>query len=371
MSTHCWRPRSGDYWLATDGGLTRFDPDPAHQRFTNYIPSQPAEAALINALIEEDDGTLLLGTHGGLFRFSARTAKPVFEPVSYGASIAKPGTLKIMALTRDVRGHLWLGTENGLFEDRKNGEWQRYGAAEGLPSEFSFSFSRSPDDRLWVGFRGGFGRVVAEPQRGLPLLELTQTLAQGLPFKDVRAILFASDDRRWMATDIGLVEWLQPKDGRPLFRHYQAEDGVPADQIRALAEDSAGNVWVGTRRNGLMSLARTRFKTLAQEAGLHLSGDQMLLTSQSGKVCIFDVADRGRRIYCEDDSGERFVTFNPALPPAVLAIAPFWLEMAHADPRGGWWMSSDLGTFRFPILGKPHDLLLPSTATRFFRRFGR
>ena len=66
----------------------------------------------------------------------------------------------------------------------------------------------------------------------------------GLPDDDVRALRFSSDGRRWAGTSTGLVDWSNPER----LHILGMRDGLSDDSIYALAEDPAGDLWIGTRR---------------------------------------------------------------------------------------------------------------------------
>lgn len=358
--------RTGEYWLATDGGLSRFDPRPGEKRFTNYAPSGPLEAQYINSLIEDQDGSLLLGTNSGLYRFQTRHPATAFEPVDFGASSDIPGAAKVHAITHDARGRLWLGTEHGLYRRGEDGKWTRYGAEDGLPGVFVLSLGKEKEDRIWVGLRGGFGRIAVDPKPGAPVLDFVQTEKDGLVGRDVRAIWFGANGRRWIATDRGLMEWMIDSNRVSRFRAYAVQDGLPVEEILSLAEDAASNLWVGTRRSGLLRAGQSRFQTFSRSDGLQLGGDQTLLEARSGEVCIFDVGDRQTQVYRQKDG--HFTAAYPTLPGSAAATVPHWLQMALEDHKGAWWFSTPYGLFRFPALDAHSDLrLLPQCAIdRFF-----
>src|ERR1700687_1620321 len=60
--------RAGQYWIATDGGITRFHPEARQNRFVTYAPPGPPDSLHINTVVEDGDGSILLGTSAGLYR---------------------------------------------------------------------------------------------------------------------------------------------------------------------------------------------------------------------------------------------------------------------------------------------------------------
>ncbi|HEU4893509.1 MAG TPA: two-component regulator propeller domain-containing protein [Vicinamibacterales bacterium] len=355
--------RAGEYWIATDGGITRFDPRPGRTRFTTYVPPGPAEARYINGMAEEPDGTLALATNAGLFWFRASQRVPIFERVDLEEPADLPAATKVHRAAHDDRGRLWLATEGGLVQRRANG-WTFYGRANGLPDDFVTSLTTDREGRLWAGFTGGFGRIASDPGPAAPIFDLVRSDDTGRLGRQVRALWFGRDGRRWIGTDVGLREWLADAKGVSQFVEHPT-DGVPDGVVLSLCEDAAGNLWIGTRRNGLVRAAPSEFFMFGPADGLRLGRDQTLIPTQSGDVALFDIGDRRKQVYIHDRG--RFIVTRPALPPAVGAI-PHWLHTAKQDHTGAWWFSTESGVFRFPTLDGRFDLHLLANdhADRFF-----
>ena len=110
----------------------------------------------------------------------------------------------VTALAQDHSGFLWIGTPNGLV--RHDGyRFRRY--------------ARDPQDPQSLG--GVF----------------------------IRALLVARDGRLWVATDADGVSVYDPASGHFTRHSHQAgrSDSLSHNQVRALAEDADGSIWLGTR----------------------------------------------------------------------------------------------------------------------------
>ena len=365
--------RAGAYWVATDGGASLFDPRPRQTRFMTYAPSDPGEARHVNALIEEPDGNLLLGTSGGLYRFRILNHPPTFERIDFGPSPDPSRPVMVNAMATDTRGSLWLGTNYGLYHREMNGGWSHYGTESGLsvdrwiggePAAFVDSFAQEGNGRLWVAFTNGIGRIAIDLKPGTPVLDFAQIDQSGLG--RVRALWFGTDGRRWIATESGLKEWVTDSNGVSRFREHAIRDKLTREAFLSIAEDIAGNVWVGTRRSGLLHVGSSRFETFGPIEGLQLGQDQVLLETRSGQVSVLDSGGKRTQVYRQGGQ-RRFAAILPALPEAVASV-PHWLQMAIEDHKGAWWFSTTSGLFRFPTLGGKSDLRLlsESSVDRFF-----
>ena len=135
--------RTGEYWVATDGGLSRLDPRPGETRFTNYAPSGAVEARHINDLTEDSDGSLLLGTSFGLYRFTALRHPAIFERIDFIPSPHPPEQVMVNAIAQDTDGSLWLATNHGLYQRGRNAGWTHYDRWTGAgPPAFAYSFAK-------------------------------------------------------------------------------------------------------------------------------------------------------------------------------------------------------------------------------------
>lgn len=362
--------RSGEFWVASDGGISRFDPRPGQARFTTYAPSGPEDARHVNALLEDVDGSILLGTSFGLYRFKPSGRPAMFEHVEVGRSADRKGAVMVNALARDAHGALWLATNKGLYY-RGSADWERYGGendpkqalSSGIQSDlFVNSFADEGNGRLWAAFKDGFGRLVTAPKPGTPVFDFVQTGHPG--FKGgVRSLWFGRDARRWIASESGFWEWVTDSTGQARFRQLTIYDEFPRETFISLREDGAGNLWIGTRRSGLVQLGSSRFETFTIREGLRLGSEQLLLEERSGRVSVFDVAGRRAVVYRWGGGGQPYNAIQPDLPE----LGASGSHTAIEDRQGAWWVSTLFGLFRLPSLAGRADLcLLPESEVKQF-----
>src|SRR5262249_26242544 len=107
-----------------------------------------------------------------------------------------------------------------------------------------------------------------------------------------------------------------------------------------------GNLWIGTRRGGVMRLSGAGFRTFSEADGLVFSGDDKILQTRSDLICVAAIGDPRRPVRCHD--GQKFRAMFPRLPPDVLASAPTSQQSTIQDHLGAWWISSGRGLLRFP-----------------------
>jgi ligand-binding sensor domain-containing protein/signal transduction histidine kinase len=120
-----------------------------------------------------------------------------------------------------------------------------YGVASGLPEETVQAFAQTPDHYLWIGTTGGLARF-----DGTHFTVFDRENTPAFRENSIFCLLSAKDGSLWIGTEgSGLVHY---KNGA--FRAYGRSDGLTDFFVRALAQDAAGAIWIGTN-NGLFRIA--------------------------------------------------------------------------------------------------------------------
>jgi signal transduction histidine kinase len=282
------RTRRGILWAAAGGRLVGLPSGEVHTR-ADGLPTGP-----IAALADDRDGNLWIGAPGGLARlgrdglrlFTGRDGLPDDE---------------ISSLLVDREETLWVGTRRGGVAQLTDRTLATVGALAGIDLE---SMCEAGDTSLWFGTRQ---RGVARWREG----KLTMfTAADGLPSNSVHAVLPDGADAVWLGTSRGLARFRGGKIEDPhvwdrfvagLFRDrsgalwisgngelgrytgtlkvFRPEHGIPAGQLRAVAQDGQGAIWVSAV-GGLVRADRDRFVVPALERGL--GGVRAMLASRDG-----------------------------------------------------------------------------------------
>ncbi len=258
-----------------------------------------------------------------------------------------PEASMVSSLHLDRQGVLWAASLSGLYRRGTDGSWTRL-TVQDDPIDFINAVVEDPGGGLWICTRlSGFGRMAGTIGNRL-VLDPKFGLRDGLPDRDVRTLWFGSDGRRWAGTSSGLVDW----SSASRLQILTAKDGLSDDSIYALMEDPAQNLWIGTRRGGVMRMGLPDWKTFGRADGLSLGHDEMIMNTRAGEVCIADLSDPRRALRCQE--GDHFATFIPPLPKK--AIAPNSSEMVLQDHVGGWWISTGSGVFRYAPAERAADL---------------
>lgn len=220
--------------------LSGLDPS---RRLSSYITDnwrveEQLPDNMVNVVLQGPDGYLWLATSYGLARFDGK----YFTVYNKGNSDAMASN-KVLALHRGRRGALWIGTGAGAARF-KDGEMNSL--SEIIGREFKDNiFTIGEDDRgnIWFGsvdcgvsrFETGTGQLV------------TYTDKDGLSNNFIRSIFQDSAGRLWIGTRKGLNRFDYDTG---VFVVYTREEGLPGDFVRDIYEDSRKILWVGTYDGG-------------------------------------------------------------------------------------------------------------------------
>lgn len=229
-------------WLGTRRGLLSLDA--ATGSVTPVPAADTMTTPIINHLLFDTDGNLLLGTYNGLFRFNPRQLK--FQKFRKQDSLLP--TVNIRAMFIDRTGVLWLGSrENGLFYARHSAS-----AFSSLTSllpkepvenlEFTVTSVFSLGDELWLGSAEYLYRV----NRQLETMQRYQTSGR------VNTIRADKQGRVYAATDVGLFQYDADLDQLQLVDQPFIAAKARSDNIRDLLITQNGQFWFGLWGEGVM-----------------------------------------------------------------------------------------------------------------------
>lgn len=347
----------GSMWVATAGGLVHVVGTRAIRLGTlSGLPEAP-----VFRLLQTTAGTLLVGTERGVYRRDGRTGR--FERLS--SRLPEDG---VPSLAEDRAGHLWIGTiNNGLFRLSGSGV-EHFTSRRELPNNRVASLLADREGSIWVGTNAGLLRLSDAPFT-------TWNSDQGLTDDYVRTVAPAPDGGIWIGTGRGLNLWrdnaivagytkadglpgdsilslLQARDGSLLVgtyndgvlrlragkvvARYDSAGGMPgSNQIRALAEDARGTLWIGTTR-GLVRLRNGQFREFGQAQGLPREFIIALHVARDGTLWV-GTTDGVARVV-----NDRVVRLDTGLIRDARDIFGF-----HEDADGTMWIATDRGLLRY------------------------
>jgi len=208
-----------------------------------------SEAALadqaVTSVAQTKDGSIWVGTRdAGLRR--VRT-----DGVQEQIPESKLTSGVILCLAPEWTGGLWVGTPDGLNYIGPDNSVRRITSADGLPDDYIRALVGDSDGSVWIGTRQGLAHL----QRfGEHFSIRTLTTSDGLGGDLIGALMFKSGNL-WVATSGGLS--VVHSDAS--IRNFTARDGLGATIATAMAEDSAGHLWVAGNDGSLSYMSGEKF----------------------------------------------------------------------------------------------------------------
>lgn len=225
----------GYIWVATEGGLARFDSEKFFVYNTQNTPALKSNN--IRMLAATGDGSLWIATANGIVRYKNN----VFS--SFGVASGLPSA-NVWSLSEDRAGRLWAVTAEGLAQFSGDG-FQPYTVPDA--AAITGAIAAAGDGTVWIGTRNGILSVPSTHSSAAPARESFSK--PELPNNDIEQLLIDSDGTRWIGTADGLYR----VEGNRI-KAYNTKNGLPSNQITALYEGHDRTLWVGTDA-GLSTIA--------------------------------------------------------------------------------------------------------------------
>lgn len=330
----------GDLWIAIkDWGVAQWRRATDSFVVYRHDPAKPASLAsnAVFTLVVDADNRIWVGTHG--------SGVDVLEPSSgriehLHHDPAGPGSLvddRVSTLSIDGTGTLWVGTEAGL--DRWQPERHAFLHLHALDHHSVSRVVRDSAGTLWVAtFDAGLQRLDREGNL-LTSLRRDATDPASIASDDVRAVLEDPAGHLWVGTSAGL-DLLNRATGQ--FSHYR-HDPTDADSLRdsfimSLYQDQAGLVWIGTRAGGV-----SRWNPHSWELGGRRPewlGDKLVTAFADGPDGRVWIGTLGGGLTLYDYESGRASSID-ALTGRRNALGDQRIMSLHQDRRGTLW----IGTF--------------------------
>ena len=253
--------------------------------FNNINIEQGISQSTIEAIFQDSEGYIWLGTNDGLNRYNGYEFK-IYNYEEYQNSISHNG---ITDITEDKYGNIWVNTVSGVNKiNKKTEKISNYTEINGKIKEDSTTeIIVTKDNNILVGTYEGLNIYNAKEDRFDVILEQKDGILSSCIYsidedingniwigtelglnklsKDFKVLetypseseiynIFCDDENGfvWAGSDSsGLLKIdTKTKEVTQYINDIEDENSIPANQVGVIIRDSKGNLWVGTT-NGL------------------------------------------------------------------------------------------------------------------------
>ena len=297
---NCLMSEGDNLWVGTEGcGINLLSPRRLYSSMLRHSSTDPFSLSPnpVNAIFEDGDGTLWIGTvEGGLNRGVGGYDKG-FSHYTVGTGSLPHNS--VSAIAADHTGHLWVGTWGGglcmldrsnpgrmlrlinsledgrrleyigtlVYDPFNNMLWigANYGifvldletnrisvpfkGADNIPG--SVSAVISSDGRLWIGGLEGLLSVNLKRKAGAVGFEVARYPnklddPESTVKEKVNSVALSRDGTVWIGTNGNGLYRCDKEKGELKFVNFSSSDGLPNDVVHGIAEDPHGNLWIAT-----------------------------------------------------------------------------------------------------------------------------
>ncbi|MCG8580827.1 MAG: ATP-binding protein [Bacteroidales bacterium] len=336
----------------------------------------------VNAIYDDNNGTVWFGTRLGLNKFSRQSGRYTrYHDLLPGDNNYIPREVGLIGETtcfcKDSIGNLWIGTYGtGLFMySEKEKRFYQFKDSEGQysPSYRITDVTIGPNGRLWIATHGaGMARVDS--------VNLNAKVLYYQPFRcdEVEPEGPSNQFVDVIITDINNNMWFTNR-GRGLFR-YNLEtsvmdqfEHVPGDttslsnnSVISICRDKDGNLWFGTARGlNKFDINKEYFTSYTMERGLPHNSICGVLSDESGNIWLY--TQRG--IYRFNPLSE---TFNRFIENSRIVHEDYTIDATCRNEAGTLFLGTiNNGCFEFHPDSIKDNLFVPDIAMTDFKISGR
>jgi ligand-binding sensor domain-containing protein/serine phosphatase RsbU (regulator of sigma subunit) len=319
----------GNVWIATDKGITLYDPRYDITASTSYntinlskglASDHVTSLAVVNKnemwVGTADAGVMVLSLDSG---FDTRQTESMFgsnftlkEGVELGSSF-------IDVIYEDREHNVWIGTTGGGItrcapfrsDDRsealEKSVISTYSTRQGLDYFNVNDIFEDREGNVWIATDLGLNKYRGER---FQIYDEADSLVNNL----VWSVLCDSDGNIWLGTNDGVsrIAFTRSEVNNKLqhdIRNYTMDNGLAGNVVLSMYEDKEGNIWFGTAYAGVSKLDKSgKFTTYTRENGL--AGDVVYAINSDEKGNIwFGTKEGASRL---DPSTGRFRNYTTA-----------------------------------------------------------
>ncbi|MDN5213550.1 two-component regulator propeller domain-containing protein [Fulvivirgaceae bacterium BMA12] len=255
----------GNLWVGTEGGgLNLFDK--VSGEFIRFVHDVDDETSIgsnfVTTIHQSSKDKIWVGTRGNGVNLLYKDTQGDYRFERFAHRENAENSIShntVLSLCEDVKGKLWIGTENGGLNryDPITGAFDHYyydpNNQNSISNNSIWSIYEDNSDMLWVGtYNQGLNIVDVYSHRfkhyGINIFDQA-SINNG----NVTSIYEDDDHNLWIGTDGGGLNFYDAKTNKFTYYRYDPNNSnsIGSDAVIGIFEDSKNNLWVGTYNGGL------------------------------------------------------------------------------------------------------------------------
>ena len=298
----------GSIWIGTEGGITRFKDG----KFTTFTDKSGLGNNSVRAICQDHEGKIRVATGRGL---SSINDAGDISTMNFGMG-AVSNSLK--GVCEDSKGNIWVSSNEGVTREGQNGR-AFYRQSEGLPDKKSTVLYHDRSDRVWVGTYSGLaclvnGEVVAQPMNEAGFGDLVYTI-----YED-------REENLWVGARDGLYRLTAAR-----FTTYTAQEGLSCNNAMSVMEDRNGSIWIATWGGGLDEMKDGKIRVYGSTNALTQDFVLSLHERRDGGIWVGMDFDGGLNLLRDSRTNE-FLKPHGTIGQVIRVI--------HEDREGNLWIGT-------------------------------
>lgn len=234
----------GYIWIGTNDGVNRYNGSEFKVFDANDEDENSIISNYVTALIEDKNKNLWVGTDEGLSKINLNDYS--INHYRYNKKNKDISYYAIIVMYMDDDGNLYMGNNKGvyLYNEKIDDFDKIFGIENGLIDENVYSINKDKYGNLWIGTNQGLHKVDANSNKAYPYsVEDTKTSEWG----KIKTIFF-DNDNMWVGTSENGLKRVDLKNNKVKSFEVDDEDNskLKSLSIRDIMKDSSGNIWMAT-----------------------------------------------------------------------------------------------------------------------------
>ena len=321
-----------DLWIGTDGrGVL-------HQTASGTVNISEAAGFLnerIRMLHMDSSGALWIATQNGVERYAHNRLEDIAGAGMISGDITTP-------FAEDGYGGMFFVTSSGLFHWR-DGVTVPY-LLKLEPSDLPVAVYRDLQQRIWVGTSRHVVQLISSNGATPGALAQFNPMVRAAIDGPISALLGDGSGNLWIGTRRDGL-WRLAADG---LSRWRSQDGLPDDSIRSLFIDDEHNLWIGMLTGGLSRWRKGALAPYGDPEGFHATYSANVLADSHGDLWL---GTWGKGLFRRHDG--RLI---PTSPPTMPIATP--IRALAEDRNGQIWVGTWFdGVYRYDGRSFHHYLL--------------